>query len=379
MKDRLLFKSVKDDLAKKIVLLTGPRQSGKTTFAKQITKQVDYLNYDNAQHKIRISKGEWDRKQELIIFDELHKMQNWKLFLKGIYDVDGIPPALFVTGSSKLDVFRKVGDSLAGRFFRYRMHPFDLKEVYQQFDLSADELLNRLLEVGNFPEPFIEGKGSFYNRWKKNHMNIILRQDLIDLSLIQDIPKLEHLIELLKHRVGSTISYSNLARDIEKDSNTVKRWIQLLENLYIIFRVSPYTKNVARSLLKESKYYFYDVGQVIGEPQKLENIVACALLKAGHFLEDTQGLEASLHFLRTKEGKEIDFAVVLDKQVTRLIEVKQTDTSLVPAFNHFLPMFPCAKGFQLVKNTSRNTSFSNGCRLEKLADWLCEVDILTTN
>ena len=185
--------------------------------------------------------------------------------------MEGIPPSIVVTGSSKLDVFRKVGDSLAGRFFRYRMHPFDLKEVHQQFQSSADELLETMLMVGNFPEPFISGKETFYRRWKKSHMDIILRQDLIDLSIVQDIPKLEHLIEILKRRVGSTISYSNIARDIEKDPNTVKRWMQLLENLYIIFKVTPYSKNVARSLLKDSKYYFYDVGQVVGESQKLEN------------------------------------------------------------------------------------------------------------
>jgi len=372
MVNRAIYPYVQKDLKKKIVLLTGPRQSGKTTFSAQLVA-ADYLNYDNPEHRIRIRNQEWDRESRLVIFDELHKMDNWKLYLKGIFDVEGIPPSLFVTGSSKLDVFRKVGDSLAGRFFKYRMHPFDLKEVYQQFNTSPDELLETMLKVGNFPEPFIAGNDSFYRRWKKTHMDIILRQDLIDLSLIQDIPKLEHLIEILKRRVGSTISYSNIARDIEKDPNTVKRWIQLLENLYIIFKVTPYSKNISRSLLKDSKYYFYDVGQVIGDSQKLENIVACALLKDCHFQEDVSGYDSTLHFLRTKDGKEIDFLTVVDDQPRLLIEVKESDTNLSPNFNHFLPLFQTVKAVQLVKNTNRNTNFKNGCRLEKLSEWLCKL------
>ena len=211
MLNRSIFKNVETDLKKKIVLLTGPRQSGKTTFSAQFGN-ADYLNYDNPEHRIRIKDQEWDRESSLIIFDELHKMDNWKLYLKGIFDVEGFHP-IFVTGSSKLDVFRKVGDSLAGRFFRYRMHPFDLKEVYKQLNASPEELLDK--SYTNFPYHLLPR--FIYRRWKKTHMDIILRQDLIDLSVIQDIPKLEHLIEILKRRVGSTISYSNIARDIEKD------------------------------------------------------------------------------------------------------------------------------------------------------------------
>ena len=376
MINRQIFDSVKSDLKKKIVLLTGPRQSGKTTFSTQLSANIEYLNYDNSAHKIRIKNHQWDREKEIVVFDELHKMDNWKLFLKGVYDVEGAKPAIFVTGSSKLDVFRKVGDSLAGRFFSYRMHPFDIKEIHQQLSDSADELLDRMLILSNFPEPFLSEKESFYRRWKKTHMDIILRQDLIDLSIIQDIPKLEHLIELLKHRVGSTISFSNLARDIEKDPNTVKRWLTLLENLYVIFKVTPYSKNISRSLLKDSKYYFYDVGQVIDQSAKLENIVACALLKECHKQEDINGMEASLHFLRTKDGKEIDFLTVMDNQATRLIEVKLSDTNLSKSFDLFLPLFPTAKGIQLVKNTNQNTNFRNGCRIEKLSEWLCNYQII---
>jgi predicted AAA+ superfamily ATPase len=100
----------------------------------------------------------WDRSRELVIFDELHKLKNWKSWLKGIYDTEKIPPSLVVTGSAKLDVYKKVGDSLAGRFFEFRLHPFDMKEIKSVSGTDGlDEKLDALLKIGGFPEPFLEG------------------------------------------------------------------------------------------------------------------------------------------------------------------------------------------------------------------------------
>jgi predicted AAA+ superfamily ATPase len=366
---------IKKDLKTKIVLLTGPRQCGKTTLAKRLSPEFEYLNFDNLSHRLLIHRQEWDRAKPLIIFDELHKMDGWKRFLKGIYDVEGIPPALLVTGSAKLDVFRKVGDSLAGRFFKYSLHPFDVKELFPQLGKSAEEILDTLLKYGNFPEPFLAGKETFYRRWQKHHSDLILRQDLVDLSAIHDIPKIELLIALLRQRVGTTISLSNLGRDLEKDPNTIKRWLQLLENLYVIFRVSPYCKNIARSLLKDSKYYFYDLGQVKDEGAQLENLVACALLKELNRIEDISGYSGNLYFLRTKDGKEIDFLTVVDHRPTHMIEVKKADTAISTAFNHFRKFLPQAKQLQLVKDTKRNFSLPTGGRVEKLAPWLAEFSL----
>src|SRR5262249_11241858 len=161
------------------------------------------------------------------------------------------------------------------------------------------EAYERLLAVGGFPEPFFEGTAAFYQRWRKTHLDIILRQDLLDLEKPREISAIETLIALLQRRVGSTVSYASLARDLERDPKTIQRWLISLENLFVIFRVTPYHRNIARSLLKEPKFYFYDLGRVVGdEGQKLENLVALSLKKELDFLADTQGTEGMLQFLR---------------------------------------------------------------------------------
>lgn len=371
------------DLPKKIVLVTGPRQCGKTTMAKQLLPNRDYYNYDSAEDRLILQKKSWDRKKSLIIFDELHKMKKWKSWLKGIYDTEGLPPALLVTGSAKLDTYRKMGDSLAGRFFQYHLYPLDLKEALTQMpslEKTPEGLFERLWRCSGFPEPFLEGDEVFYRRWRRSHLDIILRQDLLDLYTIRDIKSIEILVSLLKDRIGSSVSYSNLARDLECDPHTVKRWLQLLENLYIIFRVTPYSNNIARSLLKEPKFYFYDHTYAEDPGARLENIVANALLKSLHYLEDTQGRETALHYLRTKDGKELDFLVSIDNKPTHLIEVKMSDDNPSKGFEHFSRYFeshassPIQK-IQLVKNLNREKTYQNGLEIRSLIPWLAHLTI----
>lgn len=374
---RNLMPYIAKDLPKKIVLLTGPRQCGKTTLAKQLAIGYDYLNYDFAEHRLILKEKSWDRKKELIIFDELHKMSNWKRWLKGIYDVEGIPPEILVTGSARLDVHKRVGDSLAGRYFQFRLHPLDLKELLQVGAKHPEQLFQQLWECSGFPEPFLSNEASYYKRWRRSHLEIILRQDLLDLYSGRDIQAIETLVLLLKNRVGSSVSYANLARDLERDAKTIKRWLQLLENLYIIFRVTPYHKNIARSLLKEPKFYFYDFAVVDhDEGAKLENMVACSLLKELQFMEDTQGMNASLHYLRTKDGHEIDFLVVCDKTPQLMIEVKMSDSMPSKAFNVFGPFLPNARKIQLVKSLSREKTFPDGLEIRSLVHWLAEMPVM---
>ncbi len=373
---RYLSQDVKEALKDKIVLLTGPRQCGKTTLSKALYKEYDYFNYDAAEDRTALLEKSWDRSKPLIIFDELHKMKFWKRWLKGVYDKEGIKPELLITGSAKLNTYRKVGDSLAGRYFQYRLYPLDLKEVtHYDPSLSQDEIFNRLWHCGGFPEPFFKGTESYYRRWRRGHLDIILRQDLIDLQAIRDIQAIETLVHLLKKRVGAGISYANLARDLERDANTIKRWLQLLENLYIVFRINPYSKNISRSLLKEPKYYFYDIAQVEDDGAKLENLVAFSLLKEAHFIEDTTGKTMDLFYLRTKDGKELDFVICTDEKPTHLIEVKSSDENPANGFNYFLPQFQNIKAIQLVKNCHREKTFPNGIEIRNLVHWLAQLNL----
>lgn len=374
--NRYLKTYILQDLSSKIVLVTGPRQCGKTTLAKRLLPSFDYFNYDAEQDRLALQKKAWNRDSSLLIFDELHKMRQWKRWLKGIYDTEGLVPNILVTGSAKLNTYRKAGDSLAGRYFQYRLHPLDVKEAYHFWKEDAEEIFKRLFHYGGFPEPFLKGSEIYYKRWRRSHLDIILRQDLIDLHSVRDVQAIETLVALLKQRAGSCISYANLARDLERDANTIKHWLQLLEELYVIFRVTPYHKNVARSLLKEPKFYFYDCAQTEIEPGvRLENIVASALLKELHFIEDITGSKTALHYLRTKDGKEIDFLVCIDDQPCQMIEVKWSEGEPSASFKHFQKFFPKIPQYQLVKELRRENSYPSGVKVVNAVSWLVHFNL----
>jgi len=374
---RYLEKYIQEDLDKKIILLTGPRQTGKTTLSKMLNHNFDYFNFDNIDDRVSLQEKSWDRSKALVIFDELHKLKNWKSWLKGVYDTEGITPSILVTGSAKLDTYRKVGDSLAGRFFQFRMHPLDLKEInaFIKTD-SLEKELDKLLLFGGFPEPFLNGTVRFYNRWKKSHLDIILKQDLVDLENVQQIIQIETLIQLLKNRVGSPISYSALARDLQCSDKTVKRWLTILENMYVVFKVPPFHKNVARAIQKAPKFYFYDTGQVIGDLGiKLENTVACAIQKEIHFQEDCFGETKSLYYLKNKDGKEIDFCITSNGSPALMVEVKWKDGSLSPNFEIFKQYFPKLKMVQISKELNKEKTFPNGVEIRTAHNWLAGITL----
>jgi predicted AAA+ superfamily ATPase len=373
--DRYLKDPLAEEIDKKILLLTGPRQCGKTTLSKMLTTDFQYINHDLAEHRLLLSEKSWDREKALIIFDELHKMHEWKSWLKGIYDVEGIPPGLMVTGSARLDAFRKVGDSLAGRHFQFRLHPIDLKEALTYSDLEAPDIFTRLMAVGGFPEPFLNGTTRYYNRWKRSHIDLILKEDLLTLSAVRDIQSIETLIELLRSRVGSPVSSNSLARDLHKSPNTIQSWLKLLEDLYVIFRVTPYHKNIARSILKEPKFYFYDNGMVMGDNGiKLENLVACALLKEAHRCQDVEGEDYRLHYVRNKDGQEIDYLITRANKPERLIEVKWADSSLSPHFKKFFPRAQL-KRVQVVGELKQSKSYPSAERIEPAIKFLSELSL----
>ncbi len=376
--ERYLKKALLADLEQKVILLTGPRQSGKTTLSRMLSDDHQYLDYDLAEHRLLIAGKRWDREKSLIIFDELHKMNDWKSWLKGIYDVEGIPPRLLVTGSAKLDAFRKTGDSLAGRHFQFRLHPLDVKEAAENTDLEPDEAFRRLMTIGGFPEPFLRGGQRYYNRWKRSHIDLILKEDLLTLTAVRDIQSIETLIEMLRSRVGSPVSANSLARDLQKSPNTIQHWLRLLADLYVIFAVPPYHRNIARALLKQPKYYFYDNGMVIGDNSvKLENLVACALLKETHRLEDVEGERLGVCYIRDKEGREVDFVITRNRVPSHLIEVKWAETDLSANVRRFLKDGP-VKRTQLVAEMGEAESYPSGERVVPARQFLRDLPLLQT-
>ena len=346
---RYLEDAIRTDLATKIVILSGPRQVGKTTLSKQLTASYVYLNYDSAADRKIIRNGEWSRSTELVIFDELHKMKNWKAWIKGVYDTEAIPPGLLLTGSARLDTYKKGGDSLAGRFFAYRLHPLTVKEICSFLDETPKQALDALIRFGGFPEPYLRKNETYTKRWRRTLVDTVIREDLLDLEKVRDVKSIEILIDLLRSRVGSTTSYSSLAEELQVSVHTVKHWLQILETLYVVFPVRPYHRNIARSLLKEAKYYLYDTGGVEGNTSaKLENIVALALLRELHLLENTQGSKGELHYLRDKDKNEVDFLAVIDGKPTLLVEVKTGDDNFSKSLYRFQGYLSGTRAVQVV-------------------------------
>ncbi|MCK5793904.1 MAG: ATP-binding protein, partial [Anaerolineales bacterium] len=278
------------DLKQKMVFISGPRQVGKTSLALTISEAYEkplYLNYDNVTHRDVIRKQDWLPETELLILDELHKMVDWKNYLKGIYDTKPAHQQILVTGSARLEAFRQGGDALSGRFFRHRLNPLSLVEIPG----SDESDLDKLLERGGFPEPYLADSADEARRWRLQYVDGLIRNDILDFEKIHDFRAIQLTLELLRHRVGSPVSWQSLARDVNCAPNTIKRYVEVLESLLIVFRVTPYHRNIGRSLLKEPKIYFYDTGMVKAEDGiRFENLVAVSLLKQMNWREDYQGI-----------------------------------------------------------------------------------------
>lgn len=319
------------DLMKKMVFIGGPRQVGKTTLSKalchgQFSKGI-YFNWDNDEDRRAMLRKEWLADSPLVIFDELHKYPRWKQWIKGIYDTKPKNQQYVVTGSARLDVYRRGGDSLMGRYHYWRLHPLTIDEL--PANISVQEGYQRLLTVGGFPETFLTADEREARRWRRERFDRILREDIRDLESIRNIQTLSLFIDALRERVGGMITLSNLAEDLQISPKTAKSWLALIERMYLAFSVYPLVKNIPRAIQKPPKVYFYDNGDVIEEDgARLENLVATTLLKRLHFIEDYYGHRASLHYIRDKDGREIDFVTQINNKVIDLIEVKNSDTTI---------------------------------------------------
>jgi uncharacterized protein len=370
---RKQYELIIKDLEKKMVFLTGPRQVGKTRLALDIGKNYQktiYLNYDNFEDREIIETQGWLPDTQLLIIDELHKKRKWKNYLKGIDDTKPKHLKILVTCSARLETFRKSGDSLAGRFFNHRLNPLSLAELEEKSQGKMDLLIER----GGFPEPFLAEDTTQARRWRMQYLDGLIRVDILDFEKIQNLRAIELTLELLRSRVGSPLSYTSLAGDVNCSPNTIKRYIEILESLFIIFRITPHHRNIARSLTKEAKIYFYDTGMVKGNPGLcFENFVAVCLLKHLNAIEDYQGRQARLCYLRTREKKEVDFAMVVENQPVILLETKLSDNNLSKNLIYFQKKYNLP-AIQLIKNLPRER-IKNGIELRNALSYLPELEL----
>lgn len=369
--DRFQLPLIRKDLDRKLVFITGPRQVGKTWLALALLKDFTngvYLNYDNPEDRAVITRAAWLPSTELLVLDELHKMAEWKNYLKGIFDTRLPQLKILVTGSARMDTFRTSGDSLAGRYFRHRLNPLAIDEIPDASEATLDTLMMR----GGFPEPFLAETDQDADRWRMQYVDGLIRTDILDFERIHDVKAVQLTLELLRRRVGSPISVTSLAQDVNCSPNTIKKYIEIFEALFIVFRVTPFHRNIARSLLKEPKLYFYDTGLVKGDDGvRFENLMAVSLLKQANATEDYRGKRAALHYLRTKEKKEVDFAMVVEDQQTTIIEVKLNDSALSPSLKYFHEKYDLP-AVQVVRNL-RQERMAGDIPIRRALDFLREM------
>ncbi len=354
--ERYCEKFIKNDLFKKMVFLGGPRQVGKTTMSKRYLHgewaNGEYLNWDIDEDKRSILKKQWLTSSPLVIFDEIHKYPRWKSWIKEVWDARPDHQTYLVTGSARLDVYKKGGDSLMGRYHYWRLHPLSLDELPEGMDPQV--AYERLLNLGGFPEPFLSGDEREARRWRKERFTRIVKEDIRDLEHIRNLQMLDLFIDALRTRVGGLVVLSNIAEDLQIAPRTALHWLQLLEKMYVSFAIYPYTKHVPRSILKPPKVYFFDNGDCIGDGgQHLENLVATHLLKRLHFIEDYYGYSCSLHYIRDKDGREVDFVTIVDGKVQDLIEVKASGGVIATSLKYYQKLLKPNRAVQIVGNLHR--------------------------
>ncbi len=351
-----------DDFGRQMRFITGPRQSGKTTIAKQFLSSTGcenlYYNWDNRKIRDRyfsdnhffssdiynvtpIGKKRW------ICMDEIHKYPKWKNVLKDFFDSFGDEHGFIVTGSAKLDMMRKSGDSLAGRYFSFHLNPIVLSELLntrsafsnkvkaldfigQKLDSVRyhEDAIASLLKFSGFPEPLLAANERFFNKWHSDYFERILREDLRDLADVEELENLAKVMSLLPERISSPLSINSIATDVKCAFATAANYIKALELGYLIFRISPYNRKIARAIKKETKAYFYDWTRIPDPSKRFENYIAVELKALVDSWSDSGHGKFSLNFIRDRDGKETDFLILNDDKPWLMIEAKQSRSEI---------------------------------------------------
>jgi len=381
----------------KMAFVTGPRQVGKTTLARQLLSEYRsdrYFNWDDIEFRRRWIKDpkqfvpEIVGERTLVVFDEIHKAPRWKTYLKGLYDTRRYHAHILVTGSARLDVFRRGGDSLLGRYFLFRMHPFSLgeleggehppdslKKAFSEKVPSKKTTFGRLLQYGGFPEPYLKTDLKFTNAWRRMRTERLVREDLLDLTRTHELGLIETAVAMMPERVGSLFSVQSLAEDLQVSHPTVNRWMNWLSQLFYLYRLFPHTKNVARSLKKQPKVYLWDWSEIEDEGARFENLVAGHLLKAVHFWTDSGIGTFELSYVRDKEKHEVDFLIVRDRRPWALIECKRSKNAPSPHLIRFSRQLEPDFTVQIVEESGVHELFELG---EKRKGLLISADSFLT-
>jgi len=368
-------KAIREDLNRKMVLMAGPRQAGKTTLAKDLIKKsgysVDkyYMNWDAIEDRENIIRERFPAGKGLLVLDEIHKYSRWRQIVKGLYDKRKEDLMILVTGSAKLDHYRRGGDSLQGRYHFHRIHPFSIAEIKGR---STSDL-EHLLYYGGFPEPFLLGSEKESKRWSLEYRSRLIREDLQDLERVKDLTLMEHMVMRLPDLVGSPLSINALREDLQVSHKTVARWLIILERLYMIFRIYPFGAPKIRAVKKEAKHYHFDWTVVKDIGPRFENLTACHLLKYCHFIMDTEGRDLELRYFRDIDKRETDFVLIEDGKPVHFIECKKGYRGNNTALRYLKERFPEAKATRISLEEGEDYVDKNGIRSQSAADFLASL------
>lgn len=335
-RSRYLESAIVQDLPNKLILLSGPRQVGKTSLAVNLlpTKSRDdpgYLNWDIPSQREKIRRGFDVGTRKLWVLDEIHKFARWRNLLKGLYDEWSSKIHFLITGSARLDHYSRGGDALTGRYQLFRMHPLSARE------LSANPTLQdikHLLTFGGFPEPCIAGNTRTLKRWQQSRLTQVLDEDLRNLERVRETSLLELLVDALPNRVGSPLSLRSLMEDLQVSHDSISRWMTILDSLFVTFRIAPWGTSKLRAVKKEQKMYLWDWSMIDDEGARFENLVASQLMKFCHFEQDTNGERMELRYFRDTDGREVDFIVIKNKKPLFAVECKLSEKSASPALRY---------------------------------------------
>ncbi len=334
---RYLQEPVRKDLGEKMVFLGGPRQVGKTTLALSLLEKGNerhpaYLNWDDLQSRSMLMEGALPADEPLVILDEVHKYKAWRNLVKGFYDMNRSNRQFLITGSARLDHYRRGGDSLQGRYHYHRLHPLSLHELGGQ---SGAEELDTLLKFGGFPEPYLKANTRQWKRWQRERQSRVIQEDLINLEHVKEVSQINLLADILPTQVGAPLSINNLRGDLSVAFETAERWVSILENLYYCFRIEPFGIPRLRAAKKEKKLYMWDWSMCPDDGARFENLTASNLLKYCHLFEDQEGDRMELKFIRDSQKREIDFVVVRNGRPEFAVECKSGDRNLSRNIRYF--------------------------------------------
>lgn len=379
---RFILDKIATDLSRKMVFLTGPRQSGKSTLAQALASNSDrypvaqVLNWDVADDRHVMLERRWRPDAQLIVLDELHKMNDWRAWLKGTYDGRQPGQTFLVTGSARLDAFSRSGESLAGRYFSWRLHPVTVAEYVRMAGVSSEDALDRLLERGGFPEPLLGDSAVDADRWRRLYIDGVVRDDILEFSRLREVQAMRLFIDMIRSRVGSPLSLASLARDLQVSPTTLAGYLGILEALHIVFVVRPFHRNISRAILKEPKVYFFDTGLVDARLSeggaRFENACAAMLLRHVHFLQDAEGREVTLRYVRDKEGREVDFVVCEGDEPLLFAESKLTDAQVPNLLKSLAERFPQARATLVVRHL-RQPQQQGRVSVERASAWLASL------